>query len=428
MTSSTLVKSRGTGVVGFQETELGNIPNDWVLQRIADVCVIFGRIGFRGYTVADIVGEGEGAISLSPSNIQDSRLNFDRCTYISWTKWKESPEIQISNGDILLVKTGSTVGKTAFVEGLSVEATVNPQVVVLKKSKISSRLLGYVLNHETIQRQLVASTVGGALPTLSQKQIGEFRFPSPQTRHEQDAIAEALSDAEALIGSLEQLIAKKRAIKQAAMQELLSGRRRLLSFDMDWKQVRLSDIAQIRSGGTPSTARSEYWDGDVLWCTPTDITALGERKYLHETSRKITDSGRKSSSAEWIPARSVIMTSRATIGECAINVVPITTNQGFKNLVPNEDIDGEFLYYFMATQKERLIALCGGSTFLEIGKAQLSSFEIEIPATKAEQNAISAILSEMDAELEVLSQRLSKAHWMKQGMMQELLTGRTRLV
>ena len=121
------------------------------------------------------------------------------------------------------------------------------------------------------------------------------------------------------------------------------------------------------------------------------------------------------------------MTSRATIGECAINKVPVTTNQGFKNFVPFENVDVEFLFYLLLTKKQDFISLCGGSTFLEINKSGLAIFEVELPAAKTEQTAIAAILSDMDAEIDGLEAKLAKARQIKQGMMQELLTGRIRL-
>ena len=122
------------------------------------------------------------------------------------------------------------------------------------------------------------------------------------------------------------------------------------------------------------------------------------------------------------------MTSRATIGECAINTIPMTTNQGFKNFVPLESVDAEFLYYLLTTQKAGFISLCGGSTFLEIGKAQLRSYGVRVPSEKDEQTAIATVLSDMDAELADLEARRNKTRGLKQAMMQELLTGKTRLV
>ena len=106
----------------------------------------------------------------------------------------------------------------------------------------------------------------------------------------------------------------------------------------------------------------------------------------------------------------------------------MTTNQGFKNLIPFEDTNVEFLFYLMQTQKQGLIRLCGGSTFLEIGKVQVQRYAVSVPPSYAEQTAIAAVLSEMDAEIEALEAKLAKARQIKQGMMQELLTGRVRLV
>ena len=129
-----------------------------------------------------------------------------------------------------------------------------------------------------------------------------------------------------------------------------------------------------------------------------------------------------------IPANSIVMTSRATIGECAINSIPVSTNQGFKNFVPFQLVDVDFLYYLLMTQKQGFISLCGGSTFLEIGKGQLTDYEVRLPAEKTEQTAIATVLTDMDSDLAALEHRQAKTCALKQGMMQELLTGKTRLV
>lgn len=272
----------------------------------------------------------------------------------------------------------------------------------------------------------LVSQAGNTAGVLDTKLVQAFNIWLPEY-NEQQVIADALSDVDALLESLDQLINKKRNIKQAAMQELLTGKTRLPGFDGEWNVKRLGEITDIRSGGTPSTTNAAFWDGGVPWCTPTDITALLGRKYLSDTERTISDAGLRASSAEVIPPNSIIMTSRATIGECAINMVPMTTNQGFKNLVPSK-ADPEFLYYLMTMQKERLKQLCGGSTFLEIGKKQLQRFEVVCPVEVDEQTAIATVLSDMDAEITALEQRRKKTRDIKQAMMQELLTGKTRLV
>lgn len=195
----------------------------------------------------------------------------------------------------------------------------------------------------------------------------------------------------------------------------------------DWATLPLQDLAEIRSGGTPSTRDNSLWDGDVPWITPTDITRLGGKKKIVETERTISEKGLKQSSADLIPVGSIILTTRATIGEAAINSKPMATNQGFKNLVPKQRVDNEFLYYLLLTKKPDMLALCAGSTFLEISKSQLSGILVQCPARLEEQKAIAEALSDADDYIRGLEKLVDKKRAIKQGAMQELLTGRRRL-
>jgi type I restriction enzyme S subunit len=224
-----LLKPKKAGINAkrkFKQTEIGEIPEDWEVDTIDSVSKIFGRIGFRGYTVNDIVEEGKGAISLSPSNIQDGTLNISKVTYISWYKYEESPEIKVKNGDILLVKTGSTYGKTTIVQGLVDSATVNPQIVILKNITCNALLLSYIIKSPTFQNQINTAVVGGAIPTLSQEKVNKFLIPLPPLK-EQQAIADALSGIDINISTLESKLQKLKLQKQGMMQALLTGRIRL---------------------------------------------------------------------------------------------------------------------------------------------------------------------------------------------------------
>lgn len=269
---------------------------------------------------------------------------------------------------------------------------------------------------------------GTAQPKLNLQSCKSLRLVVPEALPEQQAIAAALSDADGVVAGLERVIAKKRLIKQGAMQDLLTARRRLPGFSGEWEEATLPELAEIRSGGTPSTSDASLWDGDIAWVTPTDITALDERKFLSGTTRTISRAGLRQSSAELLPEGTIVMTSRATIGECAIATIPVTTNQGFKNFIPKERAERDFMYYLLTSQKKGFIELCSGSTFLEIGKTQLNGYTVRVPETKKEQQAIAAVLSDVDAEIQTLESRLTKARAVKEGMMQNLLTGRVRLV
>lgn len=412
----------------FKETEIGTIPVEWEVSRIHEFASV--KTGpFGTLLKASEYSDGDGVPLISVGEIRRGYLSITEDTpRVCDVVTKRLPQYVLKAGDIVFGRKGG-VDRSALLgpqhdgwflgsDGLSIRLCSN----------LDPAFIAYQFQTSRVQQWLLANAIGTTMPSLNQGILAKVAVAIPPTREEQEAVAQTLADADALITCLETLIAKKRAIKQGAMQELLSGRNRLPGFSGEWGQVRLDALADIKSGGTPSTVRADYWDGDVPWCTPTDITSLGGQKYLRETNRTITEYGLSSSSAEWIPAGSVVMTSRATIGECAINARPVTTNQGFKNLIPRSTTDVDFLYYLMCTQKERLIALCGGSTFLEIGKKQLSLLEVFVPQEKEEQSGIAKVLSEMDEELDALNVRLSKARQLKQGMMQELLTGRVRLV
>ncbi len=193
----------------------------------------------------------------------------------------------------------------------------------------------------------------------------------------------------------------------------------------DWEIKTLGEIAIVKSGGTPSTNISQYWDGKVAWCTPTDITSLSG-KYLLNTARTISKEGLQNSSAELLPTNTIVMTSRATIGECAIAKVELATNQGFKNFICSDVISYEFLFYLLTSLKDSFISLCSGSTFLEISTTQIRKFSVNIPTLK-EQTAIANALSDVDALIAELEKLIAKKEAIKTGAMQQLLTGRTRL-
>jgi type I restriction enzyme S subunit len=225
---------------------------------------------------------------------------------------------------------------------------------------------------------------------------------------------------------LDKIIAKKRDLKKAAMQQLLTGQTRLPGFSGEWEVKRLGDVAEIVSGGTPRTSVASYWDGSIKWCTPTDITGTDGR-YLSETARTISQAGLDSCSAQLLPAGALLLCSRATIGELRIAACDVCTNQGFKSLIAKEGVSNEYLYYLLLKMKPQLVERAIGSTFLEISKKDTASFDISLPLFD-EQTAIATVLSDTDAEIAALEARRNKTRALKQGMMQELLTGRTRLI
>lgn len=199
----------------------------WKTKKLGEVCNIFGRIGFRGYTTKDIVSSPEeGAISLSPSNIQDGRMDYSKCTYISWYKYEESPEIMISNGDILLVKTGSSYGKSALVERLPHEATINPQFVVLKEMKVNNKFLAYQIRTKRAKDEFDKFVSGTAIPTFSQAKLSGLHIFIPPLPEQTEIVSrlDAISECcKTLQTNYERTIALCDDMKQALLRKAFNG-------------------------------------------------------------------------------------------------------------------------------------------------------------------------------------------------------------
>jgi restriction endonuclease S subunit len=409
------------GQAGYQKTDGGLIPVDWQYTRLTEVARLeSGHTPSRrrpSYWTGDIPW-----VSLHDVEALDANEIAQTAQTISAEGLKNSSARLLPRGTVVFSRT-ATVGKASVI-GREM-ATSQDFANYICGPDVHNYFLVYLFRYMAPEwKKLMAGSIHN---TVYMPAFRSLRVVLPP-RSEQQAIAEALSDVDALIESLSLLLAKKRQMKQGAMQELLNCKKRLPGFCGDWVARRLDQLADIRSGGTPSTAQDQFWNGDVLWCTPTDITALEGKKYLHDTARKLTVLGMRASAAELIPATSVVMTTRATIGECAINATPVTTNQGFKSFVPFDGVDVEFLYYLLQKQRAGFISLCSGSTFLEIGKAHLSAYEVIVPQSKDEQYAISSVLSEIDRNIDALQAKLGKVKALKQGMMQSLLTGHIRLV
>ncbi len=197
----------------------------------------------------------------------------------------------------------------------------------------------------------------------------------------------------------------------------------MLPLPKDWQKVRLGDIAEIIGGGTPSTQITSFWNGSINWFTPTEI---GITKYVYKSQRTITPLGLKKSSAKLLPIGTILLTSRASIGDCAILKVVATTNQGFQSLIPLEKINNEFLYYLMLTLKNKLLKLASGSTFLEVSPNKIKNLLIPLPPLN-EQIAIANILSGLDRYLCSLDALILKKEGVKKALSFELLSQRKRL-
>ena len=231
---------------------------------------------------------------------------------------------------------------------------------------------------------------------------------------EQRAIAEALSDVDALLGALDRLIAKKRDLKQAAMQQLLTGQTRLPGFHCDWEVKRLGDVTEIVMGQSPSS--SNYNTSGVGLPLIQGNADIANRKTIKRFfTTQITKLGKRGD---------ILMSVRAPVGEVSRAEFDVCLGRGVCAI----RFDNEFLYHCLISIEPTWAKHSKGSTFDSVNSADVKALEIQLPSDAAEQSAIAASLGEMDAELAGFEQRRTKTRALKQAMMQELLTGRTRLV
>ena len=187
---------------------------------------------------------------------------------------------------------------------------------------------------------------------------------------------------------------------------------RFSQYHSDWTRCSLSDIANVVGGGTPDTVDETLWNGDVQWFTPTEV---GRSKYVSKSIRTISQSGLKKSSAKILPKGSVLLSSRATVGECSIAQIDCTTNQGFQSLIPKSNVNNEFLYYLAQTKKRHFIKYASGSTFLEISNSEIKKTKCFVPRIE-EQTKIAEFLSLIDRKLGVQNKIISKYETLIKGI------------
>ncbi|MCQ2534859.1 MAG: restriction endonuclease subunit S [Clostridia bacterium] len=204
------------------------LPQNWCWVRLGRIADVFGRIGFRGYTKGDIVDCNSGALAMSPSNISSNgKLKYDVCTYITWEKYEESPEIMVKEKDILIVKTGSSYGKSALVDEVIQKSTINPQLAIIKFVRCDVEYLDLCLKSATSWSQFERFVVGAATPTFSQECLYNLLVPIPSVE-EQKRVVNVIRKAFDLIELIElnqsRFESNKEALKSAIIDLGISGK------------------------------------------------------------------------------------------------------------------------------------------------------------------------------------------------------------
>ncbi len=390
---------------GYKQTEVGVIPEDWCFPNMGEICV-----KIQDGTHFSPKSGGRDYLYITSKNIRFGYLDISSASLINREQHQSIyRRCDVKKGDLLFTKDGANTGNAAL-NTLDEEFSLLSSVAFLRFQE-SKHSAGYFLQQflsHSGQRRIQDAMAGNAITRLTLDKINKLRFPVPSSKIEQEAIAEALSDADALIESLEQLIAKKRQIKQGAMQELLTGKKRLPGFSGEWEVKSLGEIAsaikgsQLHSGEVIQDGRYVYLNGGI---SPSG--------YIEKANT---------------PANTIAVSEGGnSCGYVQFMEEPYWCGGHCYSIV-QQYVDNRFLFQALKAQQSFIMGLRVGSGLPNVQKSALLSFKVCYPTDREEQIAIANILSDMDVEIKALDAKLIKAWQIKQGMMQNLLTGKIRLV
>jgi type I restriction enzyme S subunit len=412
---------------GYKQTEVGVIPENWHLVTIGDCAIKVGsgitpRGGNSNY-------KEYGRPFVRSQNVGWGTLLLNDLVYIDDDTHKSFSSTELQQGDVLLNITGASIGRSAIAEAHLAGGNVNQHVCIIRTdtSKVVSRFLNYIILSSQGQRQIDSFQAGGNREGLNFGQIRSIRFPLPPTLVEQEAIAATLSDTDAFIESLEQLIAKKRRVKQGAMQELLTGKKRLPGFSGEWKVKEIQEISDVDIESLTITTQPNY-EFKYISLEEVDCGTLkGWTEHIFATAP--SRARRKIRKGDVL-----ISTVRPNLqSHCLIKEEwnDFVCSTGFSVLRCKSELANPyyvFAHFFSSYIGRQIEALISGSNYPAINSSDVKKLKIPLPPSLEEQEAIATILSDMDADITTLKEKLAKTRQIKQGMMQELLTGRIRLV
>ena len=364
--------------------------------------------------------------ALSAGNVRMGFIDFSQECYLGsetlYSRWMTRGDVE---KDDIAFTTEAPLGNVALIPD-DRKYILSQRTVLLKMDprQAFSRYVFQLMLSEQFQKVLADNSSGTTAKGIQRKRFEQLKIVCPSLP-EQSAIAAALSDVDALLGALERLLAKKRDLKQAAMQQLLTGQTRLPGFDGEWGLTLLGDIARVQRGASPRPIDSPVWfdqNSSIGWERISDVTKSG--MYLRETTQRLSPLGVQFSRP--VAKGSLIMSICATVGRPIITEIDVCIHDGFV-VFDALQADKLFIYYTLKWIEPDWSKHGQTGSQMNLNTGLITGTQVSLPPLP-EQTAIAAVLSDMDAELVALEQRLTKTRTLKQGMMQELLTGRTRLL
>lgn len=402
---------------GYRQTEIGVIPEDWSVTKLGELSRIH-----RGASPRPIDDPKwfNSTSDIGWVRIQDvSKANKYLFFTLQWLTQEGINNSRFVPRDSLIMSICASLGKPIITK---IDVCIHDGFVVFERCSCDRDYLYYVLKY--IESKWPNYGQVGTQLNLNTGLIQNHPIALPMLSIEQKSISGLLSDIDSLINSLEKLIEKKKNIKQGMMQELLTGKRRLPGFTEKWETIVLGDlIDSIADGGTPSTKDQSNFGGSVNWAVIDDIA-----DDINSTRNTLSDRGLNKSSAKLWPKGSLIISTGATLGVVGIAQVPLATKQGICGIVfDGKRADVTYFRYWFKNNRATFLEMAQGSTIKEVRPPLIKKIECHVPRVE-EQRAIAHVLRDMDKDISVCEEHLIKYRDVKSGMMQELLTGRIRLI
>lgn len=422
----------------FKQTDIGLIPEDWKID-ILDKAFQFLPTNtyareFMDEKTGDVHNIHYGDILVKYGSIVD--FERDSVPYLKQSVDSGDERNYLKNGDLIIADTAEdeTAGKTVEIFNLGGKKAVAGLHTFACRPKIdfASKYLGFFSNCAFFHNQMLPYFTGTKVTSISKSCIKKIFVTYPSSKDEQERIANALSQVDDLLAALDEQIEKKQLVKQGAMQQLLTGKTRLQGFRGEWKTVKLGEIGNTFNGLSGKSA-VDFGTGNAKYVTFLNVlnNPIIDTSILENVNINL---GEKQNAVH--KGDLFFNTSSETpeeVGICAVILEEI------KNLYLNsfcfgfrlfdENVDGKYLaFYFRSkTGRDLMTTLAQGATRYNLSKSAFDKSEITIPSTLAEQQAIANILSTMDDEIQALQEERDKYALVKQGMMQQLLTGKIRL-
>ncbi|MBQ0163599.1 MAG: restriction endonuclease subunit S [Bacteroidales bacterium] len=392
----------------FKDTEVGRIPVYWEATNIDKLCTLKARIGWQGLTTGEYLPQGD-YILITGTDFKDGYIDWKKCCYVSKWRYDQDTNIQIKVGDVLISKDG-TIGKVSFLNSIPGPGTLNSGVFVVRPKQediVNQAYLSWIFKSIWFKSFIDQLTAGSTINHLYQKDFVKFQLVYPKDKSEQTRIATALSNIDALISELGKLIEKKRAIKQGAMQQLLTGKKRLKGFSEPWVEKKLGEICDVKRG---------------VRVTREALTTEGQYPVFQNTNYPLGYFNKYNVAAN--TPFVIVGGSAGLVGFSKNNYWAADDCAYFDNC---EELNLVFLYYILLLRQNEIKRHVRTASVPRLDRKNIEDIVLSTPLL-SEQSAIASVLTSMDNEISALEAKKAKFEQIKQGMMQQLLTGKIRLV